>query len=361
MSRNSKQGQRRVWRHAILTAVVAATFAVAALVNTQAQGPPDLDNPGQGDDAVITVVWDLDGMGFNVTSTKDISNIIVQPCPPGDPYKIEDIFEEENLTQFDHRNESFDILAIWVKSGNNHDPENPAPPPFNNRGAGEKFENPFADCEEEPVPECPSDFDATVLANGDVLLTWVPDDNADGYRLFRQVGNGSFEQLADKNGTDSQHLDDNTTRGETYTYAITLLDGRQVVERCGTDTVTVPPEEPRCVGPTNIQATANEDETISLSWDGVNGEDGYNIYRQVGSGSFEFLAHVGAPSTTFLDDNVTAGITYTYTVTATFGEEESDRCDMAGATAIPVFPSLIAASMAVFASIGAYGFLRRRQ
>ena len=88
-----------------------------------------------GDDAVITVVFDADDMGFNATSTKDISNVIVEDCE-GETHKHDDL---DGLF-FEHR-EDFVIAAVYVKSGSNGIAGNDPP------GAGERFVNAGA-CDE---------------------------------------------------------------------------------------------------------------------------------------------------------------------------------------------------------------------
>lgn len=87
-----------------------------------------------GDDADITVVFTADGLGFTATSTKDLSNIIVELCD-GSIHKHDGL----NGTSFVHT-EASAIAGVWVKSGNNGIGGD-APP-----GAGERFDNPVS-CE----------------------------------------------------------------------------------------------------------------------------------------------------------------------------------------------------------------------
>lgn len=253
--------QRNKW---ILLPLLAAGMAVVAfsLPGSASNGPSE---------AEIEVEWDEDGMGFEVESSKGISNVIVLLCD-GTAHKHEERFDEENgeVKEWEHR-EDQDIVAIWVKSGDNHDPDGPAPPaPFDNPGAGEYFENPEAECE--------------------------PTDGGDG--------------------------------------------GDQ------------------CIGPQSVDATTMEDG-ILVEWSGFEGADGYNVYRKT-DGAYSLLTTTDGDTTEHKDTSVTDGITYTYTVTAEVDEQETESCDEASATAIPVFPTLAATGLAMLGAVGAYGALRRR-
>jgi len=86
--------------------------------------------------AGITVVFTPDDMGFEATSTKDLSNIIVEYCD------LENHKHEfsGSITVYNHT-ETQVILGVWVKSGNNGIPGGiPS-------GAGERFDNAGVDCD----------------------------------------------------------------------------------------------------------------------------------------------------------------------------------------------------------------------
>jgi hypothetical protein len=120
--------------------------------------------------------------------------------------------------------------------------------------------------------------------------------------------------------------------------------------------------EPPCDGPADVTALANDNETISIDWSAVVGADGYNIYRAVGAGSFALLDTVDGSTLEYLDEDVTAGITYRYRVTAIVNDdEETDHCDEAEATAIPDLPGVFAMGMAAVGGLGAYALVRRRK
>ena len=109
--------------------------------------------PNENSIAEITVVFTADDMGFNVTSDKDLSNIIVLLCDETD-------HKHDGLTgyYFNHT-ESQQILGIWVKSGSYQDPNGPP-------GAGEWFENVGVECGR--IPYFPTPLALGVAAVGAV-------------------------------------------------------------------------------------------------------------------------------------------------------------------------------------------------
>jgi hypothetical protein len=63
--------------------------------------------------------------------------------------------------------------------------------------------------------------------------------------------------------------------------------------------------------PTELQVTGTTDNSVSLSWNQVEGATGYNVYR---NGAQTNSAPISG--TTFTDNNLNSGSTYTYTVKA---------------------------------------------
>ena len=118
--------------------------------------------------------------------------------------------------------------------------------------------------------------------------------------------------------------------------------------------------EPEVVCPTGLAATPRQDGSIQLDFEPALGSDGSVVYRAVDDGDFTQVAELDEDVGTWLDTTSEPGSTYRYTVTATFGDEEAEDCPVAEATAIPDFPTVVAAGGAVGASLLAYAFARRK-
>lgn len=122
-----------------------------------------------------------------------------------------------------------------------------------------------------------------------------------------------------------------------------------------------PEPEPGLACPTGLSATANDDGSITLAFTAAPGSDGTNVYRALGDGDFEYLATVGPDVGTYTDTGSVAGNAYAYTVTGLFGDQESTDCPIVEVTAIPVFPSAVAAGLAASLGLAAYVVAMRRR
>jgi hypothetical protein len=221
----------------VATVFLAGFLALAGAGPALAQGPQD----GGSSEAEITVAWHKDNMGFDVNSSKAISNVIVETCPVEDQrqaHKHEDEFQTEDIEDWTHR-ENETITDIWVKSGNNHDPNDPQPPaPYDNPGAGEHFENQNAVCQPQPC-DGPENIDA-VTEGSSILVNWTAVTGADNYTLYRSENGSAFEEIATTNDTD--YRDDNVTVDETYTYRATATIEGTETDYCDQATVTAIPD-----------------------------------------------------------------------------------------------------------------------
>ena len=128
----------------LLLAIGGALLFLLAMPGT-AVPPAD-----PGGDAVITVVFADDDMGFNVTSTKDLSNVIVVLCD-GSQHKHEFVLESG---YFNHT-EDQEVTGVYVKSGNNGIEGNDPP------GAGEFFANEGVDCSETTTSTSDTDTETS--------------------------------------------------------------------------------------------------------------------------------------------------------------------------------------------------------
>lgn len=103
--------------------------------------------------------------------------------------------------------------------------------------------------------------------------------------------------------------------------------------------------------PPNVTAVAGEDG-ILVSWDAVENASGYVVYRDGGT-------LTETTGTSHLDEDVEAGVTYTYRVTAVVGGVESTGCPAVEATAIPFFGPVVG-GLALAGLVGAFVTLRRK-
>lgn len=265
-----KDPQPKLYRHGTTTVLLIALATLLGLSGLATAG----HGGSHGGDAEIDVDWHLDNKGANVTSTKEISNIIVEFCPdPETGERSGKKYDNLDTKEFEVQ-ENETIIAIWVKSGANHDPNDPRPPAEFDRGqsVGEYFENEDAICPGDPDPH---------------------------------------------------------------------------------------PEEPPCRP--HVSATAEEGPMNHVTWTEMEEAESFNVWRAVEDGDFEKIAEVGPDTHEFEDTNVTVGTTYSYQVTANLEEgQDTEPCNTATVTAIPVFPTLLAVGAASVLGLGAYVATKRR-
>jgi len=116
------------------------------------------------------------------------------------------------------------------------------------------------------------------------------------------------------------------------------------------DECEVPP--PEGCPEVGLEATANEDGSITVD---VDVEGNFTLMRSEGSGGFGSVGDFRG-DTRYVDTDTTPGVTYTYKVVI----DEQD-CARIVVTAIPVFPTLVAAGLASGLGLLGYVALRRRR
>lgn len=90
--------------------------------------------------------------------------------------------------------------------------------------------------------------------------------------------------------------------------------------------------------PTGVQATS-QDGSVALSWDGVEGASGYNVYRDTtsaaGGGGSPINAEAPIEQLSFTDASVENGTRYYYRVTAVAEGGESEPSVAVGVRPFP--------------------------
>ncbi len=151
-----------------------------------------------------------------------------------------------------------------------------------------------------------------------VQIEW--DENSDldlaGYRLYRGKSADSLSLLSDV-GTAIAYLDTNVTNDSTYYYAVTAYDienNESVYSNIVQATPTIRPATPTGV------SYRYDTNSIILIWDTQDFENisTVNIYRsETGGMDFELINTQDKSLNTYIDDGLTYGRTYYYTLSVT--------------------------------------------
>lgn len=121
-----------------------------------------------------------------------------------------------------------------------------------------------------------------------VKLSWQKTDGAQTYIIYRRIGNGKFEYLY---MTSNLNWTDTKASGTEYNFYRVYAgyygtDGKLRFGEAG-NYVYAKPTLPKTQGMKAEEAGKNK---VKLTWNQVNGADGYIIYRKVGSGKAAYLA-----------------------------------------------------------------------
>ena len=193
-----------------------------------------------------------------------------------------------------------------------------------------------AAAEPSEPPAKPRGLEATATHDS-VTLTWddPQDDSITGYVILRRVREndegGEFSELVADTGSASTTYTDGTVVAETtYTYRIKAINGAGTSERSRWFHIDIP-AAPVPDKPTGLSATATHDQVV-LTWDdpGDDSITGYVILRRLRyddpKGHFdELVADTGTADTTYTDDTVAAGTSYTYRIKAINGAGPGER------------------------------------
>lgn len=211
--------------------------------------------------------------------------------------------------------------------------------------------------ESEPgAPDCPTDLAGYGPQTGGIFMSWTLRSKTD-VNVYRDDGDGDFVLLDRLDFPATRYIDHLAEPGETYHYQVTAIADNGTESRaCETATLTA---VPHC--PADLSAHAHGNGDVSLSWT-LQGETDVKVYRAVGDGEFVFLERLEHPATDYLDTDTEPGETYRYRVnTITDDDTEKELCEVVEVTAVPFFPSWVAALGAGAIVVGGYAMMRRRQ
>lgn len=163
--------------------------------------------------------------------------------------------------------------------------------------------------------ETPVLLDTEPLSSGTVRITWYPAVNADGYRIYRRVPGGKWQNLKTINASRCVFDDSTATAGQPYYYTVRAYrkssagvlwsDYEEGID--GMIPVQIPMlQSVKIVSGKNIQ----------IQWGKVPYATGYRVYRKTAGGKWQKLATVNAGVSAFIDKSADVNTEYLYTVRA---------------------------------------------
>ncbi|MEM3396987.1 MAG: fibronectin type III domain-containing protein [Thermoplasmata archaeon] len=166
--------------------------------------------------------------------------------------------------------------------------------------------------------------------NGNIYLQWnCALSNHEppllSFNVYRGLTPENKSLLASADANTTSYIDSNVTPGITYYYHVTAVNA--IGESEPSNTVSATPGS--VASPPQNLTTEAKERSIVLAWNlpvdaGAPPLTGYNIYRGLSMENKTLIATVDANTTTFVDTNITPGITYYYHVTAVNAIGESE-------------------------------------
>jgi subtilisin family serine protease len=175
-----------------------------------------------------------------------------------------------------------------------------------------------APAREVPLPVAPASVQAVVLAGGRVDLSWSDQSNNElGFAIERSTDNQTYV-LADSVGANLVACSDRTVRpNTTYFYRVSAYNAAGVSAYASLASAVTTPPLSLPAAPANLAGTALPKGGVSLTWiDKANNEDGFQLERQVGTGSYQLLATLSANTLKYSDMSTVARTTYSYRIRA---------------------------------------------
>lgn len=147
---------------------------------------------------------------------------------------------------------------------------------------------------------------AEMTKNG-ICVKWNTVSDAEGYILYRKTDNTEWTEIADFKGKVKTYEDTTVKSGESYSYTVKAYSGA-IESGCDYDGVSA-----MYLGIPKLKTASNVAKGIKITWEKVEGANGYIIGRRTSSTGWTKISTIGDKNN-YTDKTAKAGTEYTYTV-----------------------------------------------
>lgn len=177
-----------------------------------------------------------------------------------------------------------------------------------------------------------------------VKLTWENVAGADGYEIQRSTDGETWSSLAAlEAGAAVSYMDTAVNEGNTYSYQIRAYFDEEGSTVYGnfSEVISAATAAPKKLpAPELKEAVSAGYDRIKVSWDAIDGTEGYRLYRKVSGGSWKKLKDT--TSLSYADTTAVTGTQYYYTVRGYYkvnGEIIWGKYDKTGISGKAVMPA----------------------
>lgn len=149
-----------------------------------------------------------------------------------------------------------------------------------------------------------------------LTLSWNQLEGADGYEIYRKTGEEDYVNLAEISGNDScEYLDQNLKTGTTYTYFVKAFTWNGEEKVYAEDSLEVSAKT--ALGKVEkFAAKSGGYDQVKLTWNRLEGADGYNIRRyDQSTKTYKSIKTIsGGTATSYTDTQLNASTKYSYKI-----------------------------------------------
>jgi len=180
----------------------------------------------------------------------------------------------------------------------------------------------------------PTDVTATANSESSITVSWGSVTGATGYRIYRSTtADGTYDIAGSSGGL--SYTDNSLSANTTYYYKVATWNNSGI----GTQSDYASAKTLLGV-PIGVTATANSENSITVSWGSVTGTTGYYIYRYTTSTAT--YDSIGTSATTsYTDNSLSAGTYYWYKVAAYNDGGRGTQSDYTGTATLPDAPTKV--------------------
>lgn len=157
------------------------------------------------------------------------------------------------------------------------------------------------------TPAMPKLISVSSESYNSLKVKWQNVAGEDGYYIYRQISENSWQKIAQVNANVCTWTDKNLTCGKEYIYTVKAFV-KGLESPCDKNGIK---GKPVPSAPELSKTVANA-SSVTVNWQSVAGATKYYVYRKTGSGGWKKLASV--TSTSYQDKIAKYGVKYTYTV-----------------------------------------------
>ncbi|OPJ60225.1 GH25 family lysozyme [Clostridium oryzae] len=165
----------------------------------------------------------------------------------------------------------------------------------------------------KPIPSPPTLVKASKASYNSINISWGGVSGANEYKLYRATSSkGSYKLI--KTTKTKSYKNTGLNTGTTYYYKVKAYRnvGRSKVYSNYSSVVS---SKPSLSTPTSVKAAVSSYNSVTVSWGGVSGANGYKLYRATSSkGSYALISTTTSKS--YKNTGLTTGTSYYYKVKA---------------------------------------------